>query len=191
MVGEVTDGGEAGAGGSVLSIWLLHILCAVLCHLALPPSPPPLILGPPRSPIQHSPMCTCIITHVSAGEHHSPASLLSRPSSLPPQVGRVGSSTELIVQVVEYVPQQDKRQMVLDLLQTLEKVGGSWLEVGGQLGAMRGGCMLGWRQRLGGGAAAGRLRFGRMGGSFAACLAGLAGLARRGGAGCTVVRSSL
>jgi hypothetical protein len=40
------------------------------------------------------------------------------------QVGRVGSSTDLIVQVIEYVPQSDKRQMVLDLLQTLEKVGG-------------------------------------------------------------------
>jgi ATP-dependent RNA helicase DDX3X len=40
-------------------------------------------------------------------------------------VGRVGSSTDLIVQVVEYVPQGDKRQMVLDLLQTLEKVGGA------------------------------------------------------------------
>jgi ATP-dependent RNA helicase DDX3X len=39
-------------------------------------------------------------------------------------VGRVGSSTDLIVQVIEYVPQSDKRQMVLDLLQTLEKVGG-------------------------------------------------------------------
>ncbi|EFN54008.1 hypothetical protein CHLNCDRAFT_31911 [Chlorella variabilis] len=36
-------------------------------------------------------------------------------------VGRVGSSTDLIVQVIEYVPIQDKRQMVLDLLQTLEK----------------------------------------------------------------------
>lgn len=34
----------------------------------------------------------------------------------------MGSSTDLIVQVIEYVPQHDKRQMVLDLLQTLEKV---------------------------------------------------------------------
>ena len=38
----------------------------------------------------------------------------------------MGSSTDLIVQVIEYVPQHDKRQMVLDLLQTLEKVRGSW-----------------------------------------------------------------
>jgi ATP-dependent RNA helicase DDX3X len=36
-------------------------------------------------------------------------------------VGRVGSSTDLIVQVVEYVPQADKRQMLLDLLQSVEK----------------------------------------------------------------------
>ena len=36
-------------------------------------------------------------------------------------VGRVGSSTELIVQVVEYVPAADKRQMLLDLLQSVEK----------------------------------------------------------------------
>jgi hypothetical protein len=35
-------------------------------------------------------------------------------------VGRVGSSTDLIIQVVEYVPQGDKRQMALDLLQSLE-----------------------------------------------------------------------
>ncbi|KDD72261.1 DEAD/DEAH box helicase, partial [Helicosporidium sp. ATCC 50920] len=35
-------------------------------------------------------------------------------------VGRVGSSTELIVQHVEYVSGPDKRQMVLDLLQSLE-----------------------------------------------------------------------
>ncbi len=37
----------------------------------------------------------------------------------------MGSSTDLIVQVIEYVPQHDKRQMVLDLLQTLEKVSAS------------------------------------------------------------------
>lgn len=36
-------------------------------------------------------------------------------------VGRVGSSTDLIVQVVEYVPAADKRQMLLDLLQSVEK----------------------------------------------------------------------
>ncbi len=36
-------------------------------------------------------------------------------------VGRVGSSTDLIVQVVEYVPSSDKRQMLLDLLQSVEK----------------------------------------------------------------------
>lgn len=36
-------------------------------------------------------------------------------------VGRVGSSTELIVQVVEYVPASEKRQMLLDLMQSVEK----------------------------------------------------------------------
>ena len=34
----------------------------------------------------------------------------------------MGSSTELIVQHIEYVPAQDKRQMLLDLLQTLAEV---------------------------------------------------------------------
>lgn len=34
-------------------------------------------------------------------------------------VGRVGSSTELIVQHIEFVPQHEKRQMVLDLVQSL------------------------------------------------------------------------
>ena len=37
-------------------------------------------------------------------------------------VGRVGSSTDLIVQHIEYVPSHEKRQMLLDLLQTLEQV---------------------------------------------------------------------
>lgn len=36
-------------------------------------------------------------------------------------VGRVGSSTDLIVQVVEFVPTAEKRQMLLDLLQSVEK----------------------------------------------------------------------
>ena len=35
-------------------------------------------------------------------------------------VGRVGSSTDLIVQHVEFVPAQEKRQVLLDLLQNVE-----------------------------------------------------------------------
>ena len=35
-------------------------------------------------------------------------------------VGRVGSSTDLIVQHVEFVPSHEKRQVLLDLLQNVE-----------------------------------------------------------------------
>ena len=35
-------------------------------------------------------------------------------------VGRVGSSTDLIVQHVEFVPVQEKRNMLLDLIHTVE-----------------------------------------------------------------------
>ncbi len=35
-------------------------------------------------------------------------------------VGRVGSSTELIVQHIEYVAPGDKRQVLLDLINTVE-----------------------------------------------------------------------
>lgn len=50
----------------------------------------------------------------------------------------MGSSTDLIVQVIEYVPQHDKRQMVLDLLQTLEKVGVAYLLCSVNVGAAPG-----------------------------------------------------
>ena len=35
-------------------------------------------------------------------------------------VGRVGSSTDLIVQHVEYIPAHEKRQVLLDLINTVE-----------------------------------------------------------------------
>lgn len=42
-------------------------------------------------------------------------------------VGRVGSSTDLIVQHVEYVANHDKRQVLLDLINTVEVIAGSSL----------------------------------------------------------------
>ena len=61
-------------------------------------------------------------TFIPAAAALAPAAPCPPSSHCFPQVGRVGSSTDLIVQVVEYVPAPEKRQMVLDLLQTLEKV---------------------------------------------------------------------
>ncbi len=46
-------------------------------------------------------------------------------------VGRVGSSTELIVQHIEYVSPGDKRQVLLDLINTVEVCITLWLAADG------------------------------------------------------------
>ncbi len=45
-------------------------------------------------------------------------------------VGRVGSSTELIVQHIEYVSPGDKRQVLLDLINTVEVGAGFQIQCG-------------------------------------------------------------
>jgi ATP-dependent RNA helicase DDX3X len=52
-------------------------------------------------------------------------------------VGRVGSSTDLIVQHVEYVTNLDKRQVLLDLINTVEVRHGYLVVFGDRQGALQ------------------------------------------------------